>query len=156
MASRDNRVVNEEGADALMRQLLGEALMPISPPPDLLTRSVRRLPKTAPRIAALQQAKRARIRTLISLFIACGFVLVALIGMVGVFSGNPSLAFLFGDGSQGISQVLLGLHLLAKPMIRILTLLGWPVMLACMATMLAGGWLWWRLLPAPLYVYAEK
>jgi hypothetical protein len=82
--------------------------------------------------------------------------LVALIGLAGMISGNPQLALMFGDGKHGLSHMLLTPHLLAKPIVRALGMFGLPLMLASMAMLLGGGWLWWRLLPVPAYVYAEN
>ena len=157
MGSRDDHVLGDERADALMRQLLARADEPaLAPPPDLVTRSARRLPAAPPALAARQLASRRRLR-IASTAAALGVVaLVALVGLAGMISGNPQLALLFGDGGQGLSPALLTLHLLAKPIVRALGMFGLPLMFASLLMLVGGSWLWWRLLPTPAYVYAEN
>jgi hypothetical protein len=156
MGSRDDHVLGDERADALMRRLLARADEPALVPPDLVSRSARRLPAMPPAMAARQIARRRR-RRIVVMAAGLGIVaLIALIGLAGMMSGNPQLALLFGDGSQGLSHMLLTLHLLAKPVVRALGMFGVPLMLASAFMLLAGGWLWWRLLPSPAYVYAEN
>jgi hypothetical protein len=40
--------------------------------------------------------------------------------------------------------------------VRVIGAVGAPLLLASAFGLLAGGWLWWRLLPSPAYVYAES
>ena len=71
--------------------------------------------------------------------------------------GDPRLAMLFGDGSGGLSRALLTLHLLAKPLVRAVGAIGAPLLAGLALALLAGGWLWRRLLlPEPAYAYAEN
>ncbi len=156
MGSRDDRVIGDERADALMRRLLARADEPALAPPDLVTRSIRRLPAAPPALAARQSVRRRMLRIAITAAMLGAAALVALVGLAGTISGNSQLALLFGDGSQGLSHVLLTLHLLAKPIVRAFGQVGIPVLLASVFALLAGGWLWWRLLPTPAYVYAEN
>jgi hypothetical protein len=157
MGSRDNHFIDDERADALMRRLLARVEQPIPPqPPDLVTRTVRRLPAMPPALAAANAARSRRRRIAIGAAVLGAFVLIALIGLAGVIDGSPRLALIFGDGGQGLSRALLMLHLLVKPIVRVVAAAGAPLMLASVFALLAGGWLWWRLLPAPAYAYAES
>src|SRR5262249_2984759 len=151
MGSRDDHFIDDERADALMRRLLARADQPISapPPPDLVTRTARRLPAAPPALAAANAARRRTMRIAIGTTILGAFVLVGVVGLAGVISGTPSLALLFGDGGQGLSRALLMLHLLAKPIVRAIGAVGAPLLLASALGLLAGGWLWWQLLPSP-------
>ncbi|MFL5806647.1 MAG: hypothetical protein ACJ8CR_33585 [Roseiflexaceae bacterium] len=100
MGSRDDHFVDDERADALMRRLLARANAPIpEPPPDLVTRTARRLPAAPPALAAARAARRRMIRIAIGAAVLGAVALVALIGLAGVASGNPHLALIFGDGA---------------------------------------------------------
>jgi hypothetical protein len=152
MGSRDDHL-DDERADALMRRILVRANAPApEPPPDLVTRTTRRLPNAPPARAA----RRRRMRIGVGAAVLGAVAFVALIGLAGIVSGNPRLALIFGDGAQGLSRLLLMLHLLAKPIVRMIGAAGAPLLLASILALFGGGWLWWRLLPAPAYVYAEN
>jgi hypothetical protein len=159
MGSRDDHFLSDERADALMRRLLARADEPahLPPPPDLVTRIARRLPAAPPALAARQVARHRAVRLMLSAAI-CGAVgLVALVSLAAIASGNPGLALLFGDGSGGLSRALLTLYLLSKPIVRAIGALGAPLLLAGAVGLVAGGWLWRRLLlPDPAYAYAEN
>ena len=158
MGSRDDHFIDDERADALMRRLLARANAPIlePPPPDLVTRTTRRLPAAPPAQAAAHAARRRMLRIALGAAVLGAVALVALIGLAGVASGNPRLALIFGDGAQGLSRALLMLHLLAKPIVRVVGAAGAPLLLASICALFGGSWLWWRLLPPPAYVYAEN
>jgi hypothetical protein len=159
MGSRDDHFLDDERADALMRRVLARVGEPTlaAPPPSLVTTTARRLPAEAPALAARLAARRRALRLALSAM-ALGLVaLVALIGLAGTLGGDPRLALLFGDGSGGLSRALLTLHLLAKPIVRAVGAVGAPLLLAGTLGVIAGGWLWRRLLlPAPTYAYAEN
>jgi hypothetical protein len=158
MGSRDDHFIDDERADVLMRRLLARAgeVAPAPSPPDLVTRTTRRLPTGPPALVAMRAARRRMLRIAIGTAVLGAVVLVALVGLAGIVSGNPRLALIFGDGTGGLSRTLLMLHLLAKPIVRVIGAAGAPLLLASTCALLAGGWLWWRLLPAPAYVYAEN
>jgi hypothetical protein len=156
MGYRDNTDLDDEQVDALMARVLGDMRAPVLPPPDLVTRTARRLPPVPPRIAAQHAQHHHMFRKVVLWFLAVATVFVVLIGVAGIFSGNPYFALLFGDGSHGLSQMLLSLSLLAKPIVRAPGMLGYPVIFASLSVLVGSIWLWVRLLPLPAYVYAEK
>src|SRR5262245_17683904 len=159
MGSRDDHFLDDERADALMRRVLARVGEPTlaAPPSDLVTSTARRLPAEPPALAALLAARRRAARLALSALVVGVVALVALVGLVGTLGGDPRLALLFGDGADGISRALLTLHLLAKPIVRVMGAVGLPVLLAGALALVGGGWLWRRLLtPAPAYVYAEN
>lgn len=148
--------LDDEQVDALMNRVLGDMRTPILPPPDLVTRTARRLPPVPPRIAAQHEQHHRLFKKVMVWFLSVATAFVVLIGVAAVFSGNPYFALLFGDGSQGLSQMLLSLSLLAKPIVRAPSMLGYPVVFASISILVGSIWLWVRLLPLPAYLYAEK
>jgi hypothetical protein len=159
MGSRDDHLLDDDRADALMRRVLARVGEPAlaAPPPDLVTSTARRLPAEPPALAARAAARR-RTALLALSALAFGLVaLVALIGLAGTLGGDPRLALLFGDGASGLSRALLTLHLLAKPIVRAVGAAGAPLALAGVLALIGGGWLWCRLmLLVPAYAYAEN
>jgi hypothetical protein len=158
MGSRDDSFIDDERADALMRRLLargGELEYP-QPPRDLVTRTSRRLPPEPPELAARLAVRRRRLRLLLSAALVGATALVALVGLAGMLAGQPQLALIFGDGTSGLSRVLLTLHLLAKPIVHSVGAIGAPLLLVGALLLAAGGWLWRRLLLQPAYASAEK
>ena len=128
MGSRDDRIIADERADALVRRMLARSGEPAlaPPPPDLVSRSARRLPAMPPAMAVRSAARRRVARIAIGVAVLGAVALVALVGLAGVMSGNPQLALLFGDGTQGLSHTLLMLHLMAKPIVRAIGGVGLP------------------------------
>jgi hypothetical protein len=157
MGSREDSL-DDERADALMRRLLARAGEPAQPPvpPDLVSRTARRLPAAAPALAAQAAARRRAIRIAITATLLGLVGLIALVSLAGMVAGDPRLAMLFGDGGSGPSRALLTLYLLAKPIVRVVGAVGAPLLLAGVIAFVAGGWLWRRLLLlAPVYTYLE-
>lgn len=151
MGYRDDRLTDDERADAALRQLLAGFDEPQTAPPpaDLVSRTARRLPVRPPAQAARAAARAA----LLSVAARAALLLVALL-IVGLGAtamlGGDWLALRFGDGSTGLSRTFLTLQLLAKPLWRAGGTLGPLQLLAAIA--LFGGvvGLWWRLArPAP-------
>ena len=158
MGSRNDRFIDDERADALMLRLLAHSDEPAlaAPPPDLVSRTSRRLPSEPPALAARRQAGRRLLRVALAALLIGAVVLVALVGLGGILAGEPRLALLFGDGASGVSRLLLTLHLLAKPLIHSVGAVGLPWLAALALALAVFGWLWRRLLLVPALAYAEK
>ena len=159
MGSRDDRFLDDERADARMLQLLERMGEPIRAdlPPDIVTSTARRLPSEPPALAARRVARRRATRLTLTGIVLSAVALVALVGIASIASGEPRLAMLFGDGGSGLSRTLLMLYLLAKPIVRMLSVIGAPLLLAGALALVAGGWLWsWLLRPTRIYAYVEN
>ncbi len=159
MGSRDDRFLDDEHADTRMLQLLARMGEPIRTdlPPDIVTRTARRLPSEPPALAARRAARRRATRLALAGIVLGAVALVALVSIASMASGEPRLAMLFGDGGSGLSRTLLMLYLLAKPIVRMLSVIGAPLLLAGALALVAGGWLWrWLLRPTRIYAYAEN
>jgi hypothetical protein len=158
MGSRNDNFIDDERADALMLRLLARNDEPTLalPPPDLVTRTARQLPIEPPALAIQKATRRRLLRVALALFLLLAFALVALVGLAGMLAGEPRLALLFGDGTSGISRLLLTLHLLSKPLVRSVATVGLPSVVVLLLALLTGGWLWRRLVLAPPFAYVEK
>jgi hypothetical protein len=158
MGYRDDDFVDDERADTRLRQALGRlrALDQLAPPPDLVTRTARRLPAAPPAIAARQIARRAALRFAARVAIAGTLALIVVLGVAGVFGGGGRLARLFGDGGSGISRALLTVQLLAKPLWHSVGSGGAALVVAGMLALAGAAWLWWwALRRTPIY-YTEN
>src|SRR5689334_23382811 len=115
MGSRDN--IDDQRHDELLLRLLERSGQPaaVSPPPDLITRTLRRLPQELPAIAGQVAARRARRRLALRMALAGALALIGLLGIWSVLGGGPSLALMFGNGVSGLSRALLTVELVAKP-----------------------------------------
>lgn len=143
MGRRDDYFMNDDQADAELQRVLRASGHPrfVEPPPDLVTATLRRLPPLPPAQAARRERRRHALRL-------AAASMVLLLALLGIFSliGGAQLAFLFGDGSSGLSSVLLALHLLAKPLLRSTGDIIVPLLVGSLAAALLGGWLWWWLI----------
>jgi len=158
MGYRDDDFLSDERADARFREALGrlQALDPAAPPPDLVTRTARRLPAVPPEIAARQIARRAALGLVARVVLAGLVALVALLGLAGVFGAGERLARLFGDGGSGISRALLTIQLLAKPLWHSVGSGGTALLVAGVVGLAGAAWLWWwALRRTPIY-YTEN
>ena len=158
MGRRNDDFVDHERADRALRQLLARAGEPtqLAPPPDLVTRTMRRLPAAPPAQVARVEARRRAVRLMAGVFVVGAIVALALLGLADVLNGGLRLALLFGDGGGGLSRVLLTLSLLAKPLLYTVGSGGAPLLLAGGAALIGAGWLWWRLIQrTPVYHSAE-
>jgi hypothetical protein len=158
MGRRNDDFVDHERADRALRQLLARAGEPtqLAPPPDLVTRTMRRLPAAPPAQVARVEARRRAVRLMAGVFVVGAIVALALLGLADVLNGGLRLALLFGDGGGGLSRVLLTLSLLAKPLLYTVGSVGAPLLLAGGAALIGAGWLWWRLIQrTPVYHSAE-
>lgn len=108
------------------------------PPPALNARVLAALAGRPPRRAA----RRARpLLGALALAIVAPLLLLGIWGVLGDSLGPASLA---GDPAGGLGRLLLGLTLAAKPLVNLLLGAG-AYGLAAFALLLAGAWLWWRL-----------
>ena len=158
MGSRDNHMLDDERHDELLLRLLERSGQPTdaTPPADLVTRTLRRLPQELPAIAGQAAARRARLRLALRAVVASVLALIGTLGIWSVLGGGPSLALMFGDGVSGLSRALLAVELLAKPLLHIAGAGGGLWMLAGMLALAGAIWLWWRLLQRTPVIYAER
>lgn len=156
MGRRDD-FLDDERADAAIRRVLARLDEPAhrEPPPDLVTRTARRLPSASPALATRQAARRAALRLGLR---AALFGLVALVVALGLWGalGGEQLAMLFGDGSGGLSGAILTLQLLSKPLLRTIGAAGGPLLIGGTALLAASAWLWWVLLRRTPVQYLER
>ena len=157
MGRRDDDIVDDARAEAVLRHTLARLGEPseLAPPPDLVTRTARRLPAARPAIAARNAARAAALRLAIGAGVGSVLLLIALVGVWSALGGGPQLALLFGDGAGGLSRALLMLQLFAKPLLHSLGALGAPALLGGFAAIVGAGWLWWLLLRRTPVQYAE-
>jgi len=82
MGSRDNHIIDDQRHDELLLRLLERSGQPaaVTPPPDLVTSTLRRLPHEPPAIAGLAATRRARRRLALRVMLAG---VLALIGLSG-------------------------------------------------------------------------
>lgn len=158
MGSRDNHVIDDQRHDELLLRLLERSGQPAAttPPADLVTRTLRRLPQELPALAGQIAARRARRRLALWMVLALMLALIGLLGIGSVLGGGPSLALMFGDGVSGLSRGLLTVELLAKPLLRTAGSGGGLWMLAGLLALIVAGRLWWQLLRRTPVVYAER
>lgn len=156
MGHRDD-LLDGERADAAIRRVLARLDEPaaLAPPPDLVTRTARRLPGVPPAAAARSAARRAALRAGLRLAVMGVLILVAGLGIWGAVGGQP-LALLLGDGTGGLSRALLTLQLLSKPLLHTVGGLGGPLLAAGALALAGAGWLWSMLLRRTLVQYSEQ
>jgi hypothetical protein len=142
----------------IVRRLLARSGEPVHlpPPPDLVTRTGRRLPPVPPVLAARIAARRRTTRLAIYTLVFGAIALVALVSLLDVLGGRPQLALLFGDGGSGLSRALLTLHLLAKPLVRTVGAIGAPLLVLGGVVVIGAGWMWWLLRRPPAYSFMER
>lgn len=147
MGDRNEYIVNDERADAAMQRMLVQHSQPlyVDPPPDLVARTARRLPRAAPAHAARNAARQHTARVALTSAFGLLVLLVALVGLLDVAGAGPQLASFFGDGSSGISEALLVARLLVKPLLSVFFTLAPLLLLASSVVAVIGGWLWWML-----------
>jgi hypothetical protein len=157
MGSRDNQHLDDHRYDELLLRLLERSGQPVAvaPPPDLVTRTLGRLPHELPAIAGQIAARRARRRSALWAALASVLVLIAILGIANVL-GGPSLTLLFGSGGSGLSRALLTIELVAKPLLRTAGASGGLWMLAGLLALAGVALLWWRMLQRTPVVYVER
>jgi len=157
MGRRDNHMIDDQRYDELLLRLLERSGQPspASVPPDLVTRTMRRLPQELPAVAGRAADRRAGRRLALRVTLALALALVGLLGIWSVLGGGPSLALMFGDGVSGPSRALLTVELLAKPLLRTAGTGGGLWLLAGLLALAGALCLWWQLLRRTPVVYAE-
>jgi hypothetical protein len=158
MGSRDNHILDDQRHDLLLLRLLERSGQPagVSPPPDLVSRTLRRLPQELPAVARQAAARRALRRLALRVSLASALALIGLLGIWNVLGGGPSLALLFGNGVSGLSRALLTVELVGKPLLRTAGASGGLWMLTGLLALAGVGWLWWRMLQRTPVVYTER
>lgn len=157
MGNGHEHFIDDERSDAAFRRVLALVDEPrqIDPPPDLVTRSLRRLPAEPPALAARRLSRRSWRRTALSLGVGAVILTLALLNLLSDAGVLPTSALILGDGSGGLSRVLLTLHLLTKPLLHSLAV-DPLVLVGSAALALVGGGLWWWLVrQAPVYAVVE-
>ncbi|HEU4322825.1 MAG TPA: hypothetical protein VFS21_06710 [Roseiflexaceae bacterium] len=157
MGNRHDHLLDDDRADAAMRRVLASVGEPvqIEPPPDLVSRTLRRLPAVPPARAARVANARRVLRGALAFGFGALLLALVLLNLLGGFTPNSPLMSMLGDGGSGIGRVLLTLHLLAKPLLRSITTDS-LVLLGSALVALAGGWLWWTLIRrTPIAVAVE-
>ncbi|GAB4193894.1 MAG: hypothetical protein OHK0022_09340 [Roseiflexaceae bacterium] len=146
MGNRHDHLLDDDRADAAIRRVLAAAGEPvqIEPPPDLVSRTLRRLPAAPPAQAARAATTRRLLRRALGFGLGALLVALALLNLLGGFSPSAPLMNLLGDGNSGLGRLLLTLHLLAKPLLNSITMDS-LLLLGSALVVLAGGWLWWSL-----------
>ncbi len=155
MGHRDDRLERlaaDERAEAALRRALALLDEPqlAEPPPDLVARSMRRLPNMTPAESARVAQRLAAIRLAMRLGLLALALLILLLGLAGL--AGSQLALLFGDGGAGLSRALLTLQLLAKPVWRAVGSLGAAGLVSASTALVGGAALWWWLVRrAPVF-----
>lgn len=157
MGNGHDHFIDDERSDAAIRRVLGLVDEPrlIDPPPDLVTRTLRRLPAEPPALAARRLAGRAWRRTALSLGAGALVLTLALLNLLSDAGVLPTSALILGDGSGGLSRVLLTLHLLTKPLLHSLAVDPLVLLGSAVLAALGGGLWWWLVRQTPVYAVAE-
>lgn len=116
MGNRDDNSIDEHQADALLRRALEPDAVPMPASPQLIARTLDRLPPGPPAQAQRHLAARRQSRRIAAAVVLVPLVLVALFNIWSITVHGPQMAFLFGDGRSGFSGAMLALHLVAKPL----------------------------------------
>lgn len=159
MGRRDDDFLDDERADAMVRRALTRMGEPaaVPPPPDLVSRTARRLPAVPPLIAARQEARRRAVKITLGAALLSIVALAALSGILSALGLQSPVAMLVGDGGSGIGRALLMLQLLAKPLLRSFGTVAAPLLVGGGVAFAAAGWVWWWLLRrTPGFAYAEN
>lgn len=158
MGRGDDFFLDDNQADDAMRRVLttlGE-LAVHTPPPNLVTRTLRRLPPEPPEAVARRAERHRRIRAAMTAAWAGLALIFAGLGLWGLLGGGLQLAALFGDGSAGLSRAILTWSLLMKPLVRSGALMNPAVLGTLLAAAAGGSWLWWWVVQrTPVAIPAE-
>lgn len=158
MGSRANNPLDEKHADAAIRRALernGQFGL-LEPPPDIVTRTLRRLPPVPPALAARAEARRRAPHLALLSSLSLLAILTISLGLWDLFGSGTQLALMFGDGSGGISRVLLILQLVIKPVIATFATVAPMFLFTSTLVVIGGGWVWWRLIRhTPVHTFPE-
>ncbi len=152
MGRRNDNFLDDEQAAALFQRLTeqdGHSKL-LEPPPDIVSRTLRSLPRVTPHVAARREMRQRMWRRAAGVSAAFLVTLVVVLGVLAATNGSQ-LALLFGDGRSGISGILLGLALALKPLWNVVRSLNPAVGVVGLVLMVALGWLWWRLFRQTAY-----
>lgn len=158
MGRRTSNVMTDKQADDSLYQALEQAgyLHPKTPPSDLVTRTLRQLPQIAP-AKAQRTAQKQQLWHVVTVSTAIALVLcVVFAGVWNTFGMHSPVVLTFGDGSSGISQLLLTLHLMSKPLVRSFGSLVPSLLFIGTFIAVGSAWLWWIVIQrTPVYAIAE-
>lgn len=147
MGYRDDNILADDRVDAALKRLLDTdmALPRAAVPPDLVARTLNRLPPVPPARAAQHQATRRRQIRIGAVCLAIPIVLVAVWNVGSVVGSAPQMAFMFGDGRSGASSALLSVQLAVKPFWNTLGSLNRGLLAGGLLLAAVAAALWWRL-----------
>ena len=117
MEHRNDNLLEDDHTDAALRRLIEVAPAPTGVSSvDLVARTLHRLPTVPPAVVAQSQRDLARRNRLLRRITVALILFVAVFNIWSVAGHGPQMAFALGDGQSGLSSVLLGLQLAAKPL----------------------------------------
>lgn len=140
MGGRNQRIITDEQAEGGLRRALAQLddAQPLTPPPDLLHRTLRSLPPVPP---SRPPTRRFALGAWVWLMVA---LIVGVCGVMVMFGGASTLADLLGTGWWADTFRTMGL--LMKPFTHMLGLTN-PLVLAFASGVIAGAvWFWRRTL----------
>lgn len=150
--------MTDEQADESLYQALEQAgyLHPKTPPSDLVTRTLRQLPQITP-AAAQRTAQKQRLWRFVTVGAAVTLVLcIVFVGLWNTFGMHSPVVVTLGDGSSGISRLLLTLHLMSKPLVRSFGSLVPSLLFIGTFIAVGSAWLWWIVIQrTPVYAISE-
>lgn len=147
MGRGDDNLLEDDRADVALKRIF-EAdpdVRATALPQDLVTRALYRLPPVPPTQAAQHLARRRRQRLAATLVVVLPAVLIGALNVWSVAGSGPQMAFALGDGRAGVSAVVLGTQLAAKPFWNTLQQASPGVLIGALVVALVGIVLWWRL-----------
>lgn len=148
MGSRDDNIIDDTHADQALRRLIQHApeQQALALPPDLVGRTLERLPTLPPSDVAQRTAARRQQRTLLWSVVLLLFGLVAAINIWNTIEGRPHATLMFGTGASDSSALLLGVQLAVKPLWNSMRALHPALLAAALLLACVGGIGLWRLL----------
>ena len=150
----------EAHADQVVRALLTRHDEPtyLAPPSLLAIHIAAQLPQLPPaQIEAVSQRIRRR-RTVATLGVGLLVVLLAALGVWGTFVNSSGPAVLFGGVDTTLGHIALVLTLIAKPLLKLITVLSVPTLAASVLLVACAAWAWRQLAqdtPVPAFAEVE-